>query len=70
VSQPSRAIDTRLTVSQLHGVLADAPTAAAFGNISSEPTMFPFRPLRQNRAHCMALTPDLHEQAEKLCRHW
>jgi thiol-disulfide isomerase/thioredoxin len=59
----------RLTVSalspDLHWAIADAPTAAAFGDITSVPTMFLFDRAGKTARVLYGAPPDLHEQAEK-----
>ncbi len=59
----------RSTVSSLspdlHWAIADAPTAAAFGDITSVPTMFLFDRSGKTVRVLYGAPPDLHEQAEK-----
>jgi cytochrome c biogenesis protein CcmG/thiol:disulfide interchange protein DsbE len=45
--------------------IADAPTAAAFGDITSVPTMFLFDRSGKTSRVLYGARPDLHEQAEK-----
>jgi thiol-disulfide isomerase/thioredoxin len=49
----------------LHWAIADAPTAAAFGDITSVPTMFVFDPAGKTAQILYGAPPDLHDQAEK-----
>src|SRR5215467_14019494 len=49
----------------LHWAIADAPTAAAFGDITSVPTMFLFDTTGKTTQVLYGAPPDLHEQAEK-----
>jgi len=49
----------------LHWAIADAPTAAAFGDITSVPTMFLFDPSGKTAQVLYGAPPNLHEQAEK-----
>ncbi len=59
----------RSTVSSLspdlHWAIADAPTAAAFGDITSVPTMFLFDRSGKTARVLYGAPPDLHEVAEK-----
>ena len=59
----------RTTVSslspELHWGIADAPTAAAFGDITSVPTMFLFDRTGKTARVLYGAPPDLHEVAEK-----
>ena len=49
----------------LHWAIADAPTAAAFGDITSVPTMFLFDTTGKTAKILYGAPPDLHAQAEK-----
>lgn len=49
----------------LHWAIADAPTAAAFGDITSVPTMFLFDQNGKTAKILYGAPPDLHDQAEK-----
>ena len=49
----------------LHWAIADAPTAAAFGDITSVPTMFVFDRSGKTVQVLYGAPPDLHDQAEK-----
>ena len=49
----------------LHWAIADAPTAAAFGDITSVPTLFLFDPTGKTAQVLYGAPPDLHTQAEK-----
>ncbi len=49
----------------LHWAIADASTAAAFGDITSVPTMFLFDRSGKTARVLYGAPPDLHEQAEK-----
>jgi thiol-disulfide isomerase/thioredoxin len=49
----------------LHWAIADAPTAAAFGDITSVPTMFLFDQSGKTTQVLYGAPPDLHDQAEK-----
>ena len=49
----------------LRWAIADAPTAQAFGDITSVPTMFLFDPAGRTAKVYYGAPPDLHEQAEK-----
>ncbi|HKS75850.1 MAG TPA: TlpA disulfide reductase family protein [Terriglobales bacterium] len=49
----------------LRWAIADAPTAAAFGDITSVPTMFLFDREGKTARVLYGAPPDLHEQAEK-----
>jgi len=49
----------------LRWAIADAPTAAAFGDITSVPTMFLFDKTRKTAKILYGAPPDLHAQAEK-----
>jgi thiol-disulfide isomerase/thioredoxin len=49
---------------QLRWAIADAPTAAAFGDITSVPTMFLFDQSGNTVRVLYGAPPDLHEQAE------
>jgi len=49
----------------LHWGIADAPTAAAFGDITSVPTMFLFDRAGKTARVIYGAPPDLHEVAEK-----
>ena len=49
----------------LHWAIADAPTASAFGDITSVPTMFLFDPSGKTAQVLYGAPPDLHTQAEK-----
>jgi len=49
----------------LNWAIADAPTAAAFGDITSVPTMFLFDRSGKTVRVMYGAPPDLHEQAEK-----
>ena len=49
----------------LHWAIADAPTAAAFGDITSVPTMFLFDPAGKTAKVLYGAPPDLHTEAEK-----
>jgi thiol-disulfide isomerase/thioredoxin len=49
----------------LHWAIADAPTAAAFGDITSVPTMFLFDRSGKTARVLYGAPPDLHEVAEK-----
>jgi thiol-disulfide isomerase/thioredoxin len=49
----------------LHWAIADAPTAAAFGDITSVPTMFLFDPSGKTAQVLYGAPADLHTQAEK-----
>jgi thiol-disulfide isomerase/thioredoxin len=49
----------------LHWAIADAPTAVAFGDITSVPTMFLFDRSGKTANVFYGAPPDLHEQAEK-----
>jgi thiol-disulfide isomerase/thioredoxin len=49
---------------QLNWAIADAPTAAAFGDITSVPTMFLFDRSGKTARVLYGAPPDLHEQAE------
>ena len=49
----------------LHWAIADAPTAAAFGDITSVPTMFLFDTTGKTTQVLYGAPPDLHDQAEK-----
>ena len=48
----------------LKWAIADAPTAAAFGDITSVPTMFIFDRTGKTARVLYGAPPDLHEQAE------
>jgi len=48
----------------LKWAIADAPTAAAFGDITSVPTMFLFDRSGKTARVLYGAPPDLHEQAE------
>jgi hypothetical protein len=50
----------------LHWAIADAPTAVAFGDITSVPTMFLFDRSGKTANVFYGAPPDLHEQAEKI----
>ena len=50
---------------ELHWAIADAPTAAAFGDITSVPTMFLYDATGMSAQVLYGAPPDLHEQAEK-----
>ena len=50
----------------LHWAITDAPTAAAFGNITSVPTMFLFDRSGKTAHVFYGAPPDLHQQAEKV----
>lgn len=67
VESPEEKI--RSTVSSLspdlRWAIADAPTAAAFGDITSVPTMFLFDRSGKTARVFYGAPPDLHEQAEK-----
>jgi hypothetical protein len=49
----------------LHWAIANAPTAAAFGDITSVPTMFFFDQSGKTVRVLYGAPPDLHQQAEK-----
>ena len=49
----------------LRWAIADPPTAQAFGDITSVPTMFLFDPAGKTAKVYYGAPPDLHEQAEK-----
>jgi len=49
----------------LHWAIADAPTASAFGDITSVPTMFLFDPSGKTAQVLYGAPPDLHTQAER-----
>lgn len=49
---------------ELHWAIADAPTAAAFGDITSVPTMFLFDENGKTAKILYGAPPDLHVQAE------
>lgn len=49
----------------LHWAITDASTAAAFGDITSVPTMFLFDPSGKTAQVLYGAPPNLHEQAEK-----
>jgi thiol-disulfide isomerase/thioredoxin len=49
----------------LHWAVADAPTAAAFGDITSVPTMFLFDQWGKTAKVLYGAPPDLHDQAEQ-----
>ncbi|HWJ48057.1 MAG TPA: TlpA disulfide reductase family protein [Candidatus Udaeobacter sp.] len=49
----------------LHWAIADASTAAAFGDITSVPTLFLFDPTGKTAQVLYGAPPDLHTQAEK-----
>jgi thiol-disulfide isomerase/thioredoxin len=49
----------------LHWAIADAPTAAAFGDITSVPTMFLFDRSGKTAQVLYGAPPDLHDQAEQ-----
>lgn len=49
----------------LHWAITDAPTAQAFGDITSVPTMFLFDRSGKTASVFYGAPPDLHEQAEK-----
>ena len=51
---------------ELHWAIADAPTAVAFGDITSVPTMFLFDRSGKTANVFYGAPPDLHEQAEKI----
>ena len=59
----------RSTVSSLspdlHWAIADAPTAAAFGDITSVPTMFLFDRSGKTARVLYGAPPDLHQEAER-----
>ncbi len=48
----------------LHWAIADTPTASAFGDITSVPTMFLFDPAGRTAKILYGAPPDLHAQAE------
>ena len=50
----------------IHWAIADAPTAAAFGDITSVPTMFLFDRSGKTARVLYGAPPDLHERAEKM----
>jgi cytochrome c biogenesis protein CcmG/thiol:disulfide interchange protein DsbE len=50
----------------LHWAISDAPTAAAFGDITSVPTLFLFDRSGKTTRVLYGAPPDLHEQAEKV----
>lgn len=50
---------------ELHWAITDAPTAQAFGDITSVPTMFLFDRSGKTASVFYGAPPDLHEQAEK-----
>jgi thiol-disulfide isomerase/thioredoxin len=50
----------------LHWAIADAPTAVAFGDITSVPTMFLFDRSGKTAGVFYGAPPDLHEHAEKV----
>ena len=50
--------------SSLKWAIADAPTAAAFGDITSVPTMFLFDRSGKTARVFYGAPPDLHQQAE------
>jgi thiol-disulfide isomerase/thioredoxin len=52
----------------LRWAIADAPTASAFGDITSVPTMFIFDPSGKTARILYGAPPDLHEQAEATLR--
>jgi thiol-disulfide isomerase/thioredoxin len=49
----------------LHWAIADAPTAAAFGDITSVPTMFLFDPTGKTAKVLYGAPPNLHTDAEQ-----
>jgi len=49
----------------LHWAIADGPTASAFGDITSVPTMFLFDPSGKTAQVLYGAPPDLHTQAER-----
>jgi hypothetical protein len=49
---------------ELNWAIADAPTAAAFGDITSVPTMFIFDRSGKTAHVLYGAPPDLHDQAE------
>ena len=49
----------------LHWAIADAPTAAAFGDITSVPTLFLFDRTGKTAGVLYGAPPDLHQAAEK-----
>jgi thiol-disulfide isomerase/thioredoxin len=49
----------------LHWAMADAPTAVAFGDLTSVPTMFLFDRSGKTARVLYGAPPDLHDQAEK-----
>jgi thiol-disulfide isomerase/thioredoxin len=68
VESPEDKIRSSVTsLSQdLHWAIADAPTAVAFGDITSVPTMFLFDRSGKTANVFYGAPPDLHEQAEKI----
>jgi thiol-disulfide isomerase/thioredoxin len=50
----------------LHWAIADPPTAAAFGDITSVPTMFLFDRAGKTARVLYGAPPDLHQQAEQV----
>ena len=50
----------------LHWAIADTPTAASFGDITSVPTMFLFDASGKTAKILYGAPPDLHAQAEKM----
>ncbi|HXY50248.1 MAG TPA: TlpA disulfide reductase family protein [Terriglobales bacterium] len=68
-SPPDQIRSTVNSLSQdLHWAIADAPTAAAFGDITSVPTMFIFDRSGKTVRVLYGAPPDLHEQAETTLR--
>jgi hypothetical protein len=49
----------------LHWAIAQAPTAAAFGDITSVPTMYLFDRSGKTARVLYGAPPDLHQQAER-----